>query len=251
MIEQAFHVGPDSSVHVRIASGKLDVRRGQPGMVLVRATGGGADHLTIEQRGSTVWVAMERRSSWVDRSVYVTLEVPDGIDLDANVASADVDIDPPVGRLSINSASGDIRFGTAGELDVKTASGEVHGMAVEGRVNFVSASGDLTMESLGDRAELSTASGDIRVDTAVGTVGVSTMSGDVHITRFQGPELRAKGMSGNVALGIPAGTTVDLEATTLSGDIRLPQPSSEHHDTTRTVRVGIRLVSGDVRIQRV
>ncbi|REK23494.1 MAG: hypothetical protein DWQ40_02140 [Actinobacteria bacterium] len=251
VIEQSFEIGSDATLDIRIATGKVEIRRGKDGLAVVRARGD-TDNLTVEQRGSTIWISAERRSNWVARSIYVTIEVPDGLDVDAGVASADFECEPVVRRLGVNSASGDIRLTDCADLSVKTASGDVHGNDAAGRLDFVSASGDLHMGGIGGRADISTASGDVRILKASGPVNVSTMSGDVRIEQFEGDDLRAKAMSGNVDVGIPAGTTVDLKATTLSGDIRLPEPAaSDPSSNGLTVSVSARLVSGDLRIRRV
>jgi hypothetical protein len=250
VIEQSFDITSDASVDVRIASGKVEIRRGPVGRALVKARGD-TDNLTVEQRGSTIWISSDRRNTWVSRSVHVTVEIPDGLDIDAGVASADFECEPAARRLTINSASGDIRLTDCIDLSVKTASGDVHGNQVRGRLDFVSASGDLHVAETGDRADVSTASGDVRILDARGPVNVSTMSGDVRVARFHGDDFRAKAMSGNVDIGLPAGTSVDLEATTLSGDIRLPDPSAEPATEARNASVSVRLVSGDLTIRRV
>jgi DUF4097 and DUF4098 domain-containing protein YvlB len=257
-MEKSFQVGTDGSLDVRIASGKVEIQRGQPGTIVVRGRGD-TDSLVVEQDGSTVWISSEPHSMriskrihiGVGRAVFLSIEVPEGIDIDVSVASADVECDPKPARLNINSASGDVRFTDAGELTVKTASGDVHGHSVTGKLSFVSASGDLHIESIGDRADLSTASGDIRIGEASGPVTTSTMSGDVTVRRFGSDDFSAKSMSGSVEVGIPAGTSVDLDATTLSGDILLPELQDPPPSPIGTADIKVRLVSGDVKIRRV
>jgi hypothetical protein len=258
-MEKSFQVGADGALDVRIASGKVEVKRGQEGVIVVRGRGA-TENLSVEQHGSTVWVSSEPRSTQISkgihigvgRSVYLAIEVPDGIDIDVNVASADVECEPPSARLNVNSASGDIRFTDTGELTVKTASGDVHGHEVTGKLSFVSASGDLHIESIGDRASISTASGDIQIGEVSGPITTSTMSGDVQVRRFGGDDFAAKSMSGSVDLGIPAGSSVDLDATTLSGDITLPEPQEPPSGTPAgNVDLKVRLVSGDLKVRRV
>jgi DUF4097 and DUF4098 domain-containing protein YvlB len=258
-MEKSFQVGADGALDVRIASGKVEVKRGEEGVIVVRGRGD-TDNLSVEQHGSTVWVSSEPRSTQISkrihfgvgRSVYLSIEVPEGIDIDVNVASADFECEPPSARLNVNSASGDIRFTDTGDLTVKTASGDVHGHTVGGKLNFVSASGDLHIESVGDRASVSTASGDIQIGVASGPITTSTMSGDVQVRRFGGDDFAAKSMSGSVDIGIPAGSSVDLDATTLSGDIILPEPQSPPSETTAgSVDLKVKLVSGDLKIRRV
>lgn len=258
-MEKSFQVGADGALDVRIASGKVEVKRGQEGVIVVRGRGA-TENLSVEQHGSTVWVSSEPRSAQISkrihigvgRSVYLAIEVPDGIDIDVNVASADVECEPPSARLNVNSASGDIRFTDTGELTVKTASGDVHGHRVDGKLNFVSASGDLHIESIGDRAAVSTASGDIQIGEVSGPITTSTLSGDVQVRRFAGDDFAAKSMSGSVDIGIPAGSSVDLDATTLSGDITLPEPQDPPSGTPAgNVDLKVRLVSGDLKVRRV
>jgi hypothetical protein len=58
-------------------------------------------------------------------------------------------------------------------------------------------------------------------------------------------------MSGSVRLGIPAGTRLDLDANSLSGRIRLPSPNPSPEPPEREMTARIRLVSGDLRIDRI
>lgn len=257
-MEKSFQVGPDAALDVRIASGKVEVRQGRAGTIVVRGRGD-TENLLVEQHGSTVWVSSEPRSTQISkrihigvgRAVYLSIEVPENIDIDVNVASADVECEPTPARLNVNSASGDIRFADTAELTVKTASGDVHGNRVTGKLSFVSASGDLHVEAIGDRASISTASGDIRIGDASGPITTSTMSGDVNVRRFTSDDFAAKSMSGSVEIGVPAGTSVDLDATTLSGDIVLPEPQDAPPDPTGSMDLKVRLVSGDLKLRRV
>ena len=259
-MEKSFQVGTDGALDVRIASGKVEIKQGQEGVIVVRGRGD-TDNLSVEQHGSTVWVSSQPRSTQISkrihfgagRSVYLSIEVPEGIDIDVNVASADVECEPPSARLNVNSASGDLRFADTGDLTVKTASGDVHGRKVSGKLSFVSASGDLHIESIGDRASVSTASGDIQIGEARGPIATSTMSGDVHVRKFGGDDFAAKSMSGSVDIGIPAGSSVDLDATTLSGDIILPEAREAPSETTAggSVDLKVKLVSGDLKVRRV
>jgi DUF4097 and DUF4098 domain-containing protein YvlB len=77
------------------------------------------------------------------------------------------------------------------------------------------------------------------------------MSGDVSVRRFGSDDFSAKSMSGSVEIGIPAGTSVDLDATTLSGDILLPEPQDSPPSPSGTTDIKVRLVSGDLKIRRV
>ncbi len=258
-MEKSFEVGDDGALDVRIASGKVEIKRGQDGVIVVRGRGD-TENLNVEQHGSTVWVSSESRSTQISkrihigvgRAVYLSIEVPEGIDIVVHVASADLECDPPSARLNVNSASGDIRFTDTGDLTVKTASGDVHGHKVGGRLDFVSASGDLHVESIGDRASVSTASGDIQIGDAMGPVVTSTMSGDVEVRRFGGDDFAAKSMSGSVDIGIPAGSSVDLDATTLSGRIILPEPQDAPVETSiGSVDLKVKLVSGDLKVRRI
>ncbi|MDH3463327.1 MAG: DUF4097 domain-containing protein, partial [Acidimicrobiia bacterium] len=175
-----------------------------------------------------------------------------GAEIRAGVASADLTCDADISHLTFQSASGDLRFREAVEVDAKTASGDLRGAVVQERLSFVSASGDVFLDEVRGRTEVSTASGDMHVDRIEGSTQVSTMSGDVHISEFLGNELTGKSMSGNIRVGIPTGTKVDLDANSLSGKIHLPErkTSSAAESETRATRLQVKLVSGDLRIER-
>jgi hypothetical protein len=80
---------------------------------------------------------------------------------------------------------------------------------------------------------------------------VATLSGDIRVGRHTGPDLKAKSMSGGVRIGIPPRTRLDLDANTLSGRVSLPSPGTGDEPPEREMGVKVRLVSGNLRIDRV
>ncbi|MGB8361311.1 MAG: hypothetical protein WCE80_07935, partial [Acidimicrobiia bacterium] len=68
---------------------------------------------------------------------------------------------------------------------------------------------------------------------------------------FSGRSGVFKGMSGDIDLGIPTGTSVDLDVNLLSGRLNLPEEATERHDPVRHMTIGAKLVSGDLTISRV
>jgi len=90
------------------------------------------------------------------------------------------------------------------------------------------------------------------VGVARGHVNSSTASGDLDIERFEGSELELKSASGSMRIGLPKGTKVALDASSLSGDIRLPEraPYGGAGKDRRQVRAKLRTISGNIEIIR-
>lgn len=152
-------------------------------------------------------------------------------------ASGDVFLETVTGDVTANTASGDVRVvEVGGQLQVRAASGDVAAQVVEGTVTIHSASGDLEIEQAGDGVRATTASGDVRIGAARrGTVSLKSASGDVSV-------------------GVVAGTGVWLDLITMSGathsDLAVggdPAPGGG----TPALTVQVRTASGDIEIRRV
>lgn len=244
MIEREFSVDSPSLVKVAIASGRVAVEAGEPGVVRVSADTRDPT-FDIRQRGDAIVAGGEKA-----KRAFVTVQVPQPTDVEVSTASGDVNIVTPVARLEVASASGDVSFNTAIRLQVKTASGSVSGNRVEGEARCITASGDIRISQLLERADLSTASGNITIDQSVGIIACATLSGDIRVGELTGPSLNVKSMSGSVRVGIPTRTRLNLDANTFSGRVRLPSPSASTEPPEREITAKIRLVSGDIRIDR-
>lgn len=244
MIEHRFAVD-DPTLDIVIRSGDVRVDTGEPGFVDITVDTQDPT-FEVRQRGDVIIASGERGGR-----AYVRARVPAGSSLDLTSASGDIRVTVPVDRLDVSTASGDIGFDSAQRLQVKTASGSVRGNRVEGEARCTTASGDLAIARLDDRADLSTASGDIGIGHASGDTSCATLSGDIRIDRFDGPSLSTKSMSGSIRLGIPPRTRLELDANSLSGKVRVPASSPSPEPPEREVRVTVRLVSGDLRIDRI
>ena len=244
MIEREFSVGESVSVKVAIRSGRVAVETGEPGLVSVSVDTHDPT-FDVRQRGGAI-VAWGERGG---RS-YVTMRVPPLTDVEASTASGDVSIVPRLGRLEVASASGDIAFDSVRRLQAKTGSGSVRGNTVEGEARCITASGDIRIAQLLERADLSTASGDITVERCAGVISCATLSGDIRVGELTGPSLSVKSMSGGVRIGIPSRTRVNLDANTFSGRVVLPAPNPSPEPPEREITARVRLVSGDLRIDR-
>ena len=252
MIKKKFKISGSPDIEVRIESGRVEVQQGNDDEVVVEVETKDPNFI-VEQRGSSVVVSSDKSSSWLSRgSAYVSIQTPEGSDLRVGVASAAVSTTVPLGKLEIKSASGDIDIDRAQTIEIKSASGDTFIQYVGRSLRFASASGDLDVsDTLNGSASIATASGDIDIHDATGSVDVNTVSGDVRISRFSGKTANFKAMSGDVHLGLPRATTVDLDVNLLSGSLELPTTEpGEHRPSEREMTVRAKLVSGDLYINR-
>lgn len=252
MIDKTFEVNGPADIEVRIESGRVEVHRGAPGRVHVSVDTKIPDFI-VEQRGNSILVSSEQTMSWLSRSsAYVMIETPEGSDLQVGVASAEIRADLPLGKADLKTASGDVELDRVENLAVKSASGDVDVENVEHSLAFTSASGDLRVRD-GCRGSIgiSTASGDVYIEDCEASINVNTASGDTFIGRFTGRNASFKGMSGDVELGIPRLTEVDLDVNILSGKLRLPDPEPGQREPERQMSLRAKLVSGNLTINRV
>lgn len=252
---RSFTVGAHPRLEIRIQSGRVDVESGTDGTIEVELQGRGSEDVEVEALGDSTVVVRQRGDSgsgWLVRSSSVRLHarVPEGTDLDLQAASADAWVDGRLGRASFKTASGDVNAGALDALDVKTASGDVKVDRVSGDLTLSTASGDVYAGEIEGRVEARLASGDLRLATVRGEVRASTASGDIRIDRFEGSDLSVKSVSGDLVIGVPAGTRADLDLSSFSGQVRLPERRAGGEPGDRYVRMAAKSISGDIVIER-
>jgi DUF4097 and DUF4098 domain-containing protein YvlB len=251
VIHEHFEVDSSPDIEVRIESGRVEVRQGEPGNVDVEVDTE-APNFIVEQRGNSILVSSDKSTSWLSRgSAYVVIDAPEGSDLRVNVASAQIQADLPLQRVDLKSASGDIELRSVETLTAKTASGDMRVERTGRALRFSSASGDLLVEEAANGSvSVSTASGDIMINDCDATIDINSVSGDVRLRRFTGRSASFKAMSGSIDLGIPRRSEVSLDANLLSGSLRLPEPDTSDEEPDRQMSIKVKLVSGDLRITR-
>jgi DUF4097 and DUF4098 domain-containing protein YvlB len=251
VIHETFTVGASPDIDVRIESGRVEIVEGEIGTVEVTVDTDDPGFI-VEQRGNSILVSSSKNRPPLSRgSSFVSIKTPPGSDLEASVASAQVDCEVELGKVAIKTASGDITLDRATVASLKTASGDARLRGVGQALQYTSASGDLFVEdSCHGSASISTASGDVRITGCDAALVVNTVSGDVRLDHFSGRSATFKGMSGDVDLGIPRGTSVELDVNLLSGRLNLPEPSPNPGEPERHMDIAAKLVSGDLTISR-
>jgi DUF4097 and DUF4098 domain-containing protein YvlB len=238
------------SIELRVAAGRADFYPGPEGTVEVDVSGSGSEFVVVEQVGRAIVIREERRL-FGGRTVNVRVSAPPGTNLDASVASMDICTrGADLGRVNLHTASGDIDLGTVENLVARSASGDIKVDKCRASCELSSASGDVRVHSIEGDFVVSTASGDIVADRIEGRSEVKSASGDVRLDCCRGPQIELNSMSGDVSVGIPAGTRVEAQVDTLAGSVRFP-PKQSGGDPTRSTRLRARTVSGDIEVRRV
>lgn len=250
MIKETFSVDAPAEIEIAASSGSVTVESGPPGTVEVEIDTRSPDGWRVLQSGSSVSARYERGLADRGGRARVRVVAPDGSSLSVQTASADVRALLTLERVSVATASGDVKLADSGTAAVKTASGDITVGEVERDLAARSASGDLVVPGVGGRASLTTVSGDLLVERVDGDLTASTASGDLRVRTFSGEDLEASSISGDLSIGIPSGRTVKLQAKTLSGSMRLPDRKPSGGGSGREVSIRLKSVSGDIRISR-
>lgn len=236
---------------------------------------------------SIVTVTLPGQRSFVKRrsSLDVLVNAPEGVDVVVSTSGSErsimafargageIRLRGTVGDVDIALPSADISAqAVSGSLGVKTASGDLDVDVVDGAVKVRSVSGDVSIDTLNDDASLTLVSGDVSISTANCHADVTSISGDVTITdahdgasvkstsgdvivrRAWSGSVRVATVSGDVAVGIPSGRGVSVDARSMSGDlsseIDLDDDQGSGSGDATVVRVTAHSVSGDVEILR-
>ena len=244
--DQTFSVGAHVVVDIELPAGSVHLTAAESGTVAVSVDGSAPDAVDISQVGDSIAIRAKRRG----RSARLAIDVPVGTDVNVKGASLDVVARGALGALRVRSASGDVRADDVVRADISLSSGDARVEIVRDAAEFRATSGDIMLGRVGGRLSASLASGDLRVDELGGDGDIETASGDVVVARYTGGSLGARTVSGDVRVGLPSGIRVQPEISTLSGKVSLPEPAAPSNEERRPVKLRLRTVSGDIRVER-
>jgi hypothetical protein len=252
MKEHRFTTPEPVELDIRVPSGQIDIVTvdGDESVIVLEGSEKFLDLTEVRQEGRRLVVELKGRKpfgitisidehSWrMGGRLVVRAQVPHGSDAVLATASADMKLKGRVQSLEAKTASGDlvVRGEIERDATIKTVSGDVAIDAVGGDLRFTSVSGDLTAKSVGRPVEGKTVSGDARIS--------STREGNVTL----------QSVSGDLEVGVAAGTNLDVDAGSVSGELssEVPlgsEPGEAGGDGPVLVVRG-KTVSGDFRVFR-
>jgi hypothetical protein len=252
MGEHRFHTPEPIEIEIKVPVGDVDVETidGEESLITVEGTEKMLDQLIVEQQGRRIVVELRGKKpfgvtimigdlTWGSGGrLRVRARVPHGSQALLATAAADMKLRGRVRSLDSKSASGDLVV--TGEIErdatVKTVSGDVRLERVGGELRFTTVSGDVLVRSVAKSVEGKAVSGDVRLEsTREGTVTVQSVSGDIEV-------------------GVEAGTNLDVDAGSVSGDLSSEVPLGSEPGETEgsgpTLVLRGKTVSGDFRVFR-
>jgi hypothetical protein len=257
MLEHTFHTPLPAALEVSIPSGDIDVETvdGEETSLVVTGDERLLELVEVRHDGGRVAVTVHDKNKFGisfsgsgfsigglvfgNGGLRVEARMPYGASVKVKSASADTRLAGHFGALELNSASGDLhlRGEVAGDATVKTVSGDVELERVDG---------DLSVQCV---------SGDIHARAVAGSVDTKSVSGDIRVEAVTAGDVRFTSVSGDIEIGIAAGSLLDVDAGSTSGDLssEVPlasEPPAGEEVAAPTVILRGRTVSGDVRVFR-
>jgi DUF4097 and DUF4098 domain-containing protein YvlB len=273
MTEHHFETPRPVELHVEIGRGSVQVDATDTTESHVEVTGRDAERVLVEQHDDRLSVVgPQARGGFLggESRLDVRIVVPRDSSLAIRTGSADIHVDGVVATAQLRSGSGGIRLGTlTGPGLVETGSGDVHVERVGAELRVKSGSGDVTVDHTEAALSISTGSGDVAIGTAAGPsvvktgsgdlsvaesltdVTLTTGSGDLVMSAARNGRVSARGASGDVRVGVPAGLPVWTDVSTVSGSLRSEiESAGEARAGEDHLEVRARTVSGDVLLTR-
>lgn len=275
MTDHTFTTETPVDLYVEIGKGTVAIRTADTTETTVIVEGQYADEVEVRQQGNAVHVIGPKgRLGFLgsaDQHLDVEITVPHQSRANVKTGSADITCHGELAAAQFKSGSGDIRVDDlAGPGTIETGSGDVRIATASADLRVKSGSGDIQVDHARAQATVSTGSGDVTVGTSAAPVAVKTGSGDVTVTEADSDvslstgsgdlvvatarrgKFTIKGASGDVRLGIPAGTPVWTDINTLSGRIDSNlEGTGEPAEGQDHIEVRAKTASGDIVLRQV
>ena len=230
VIDETHEVNADALVTISNIKGKVSIMAGASNQVQITGTlGNGVRELSINGGGDRLDIeVMHPRNSRDVQSTVLRLLVPEGVSVEVETVSADVEV-----------------TGVQGEdIEVETVSGDVEVEAEPGRIEVTTVSGDIGIKSESTRTELGSVSGDIDVVGLNGELGVTTVSGELLISTGNLSRAHFESVSGDMEIDASLESQANLSISSLNGDIELFLPEK------LSARCEVETFSGNIRSDR-
>jgi DUF4097 and DUF4098 domain-containing protein YvlB len=239
MVSQRFATADPVRLEVNVHAGEIEIATTEEGESTVSLSGSQKllDVTDVELLGDRLVVGQQRKFlAGRFGSLHVVVRVPQGSRVSISTASAESTLVGSFGLLDVKSVSGDLRL-----------TGEISGDA---RVKTVS--GSVSLPRVGGDLDAGTVSGNVDAEAVEGSVTVKSVSGSLRVARLREGTVDFQSVSGDVHLGVAAGTNLDVDAGTASGDLSSEVPLSDvpGEQTGPKLVVRGKTVSGDLRVVR-
>lgn len=241
-------------VRLQVRHGDITVTAHDQPTAMVTIHGEGAEQSVVNFDGTRLGIETPHSGNWLSfkRSrIRIFVTVPTGSAVTAYLGSADLRTEGQLGSVNTTTGSGDILVAeTTGDVNVESGSGDLHLGRVGGLLRANSSSGDITVTEVRGDAVIEVASGDVRLDAAHGAVRARSASGDIKVTAVHGKDVGIDAASGDVTVGVPAGTSVWLDLSSVSGTTRNTLTPTGQPDGGAALALRVHTISGDIQIRR-
>jgi DUF4097 and DUF4098 domain-containing protein YvlB len=267
-VKQSYDTPEPIELYVELGAGRLNATATETDQTVVEIRGPRAEEFHVALVGTRLSVIAPPGRFFGRDSHDVRLTVPAGSGLATKTGSADTTVTGPLGLVALKTGSGDIELDRAdGPVVIESGSGDIKGFEFGDQVRIKSGSGDIDLGDVRGKTGISTGSGDVVLGMVLGATVIKTGSGDLKVQRAEGDvslttasgdlvigqalrgKVTAKNVSGDVVVGIPAGTPVWTDINTVTGSVanRL-QPVGKPAEGQDYVELRATTVSGDVRL---
>lgn len=203
------------------------------------------------------------------RSVDVSIELPSGSQVAAEMQAGDIRCAGRLGECRLKTSAGNLWLertgplrldtsaghitagGITGNAEIYTGSGKVQIGEVEGTVMVKNSNGDTTIDAVTGDVRVRAANGGIQIEHAGAGVDAKTSNGSIRIGEVVRGSIILGTAMGDLDIGIAEGTAAWLEVNTGFGHVRnLLENTTRPDDTDETVEVRGRTSYGDITIHR-
>lgn len=271
-VRHEFETPAPIELFVENGAGSVTLTAVDAGRTDIRIAGRTAADVTVTRDGDRISVVAPRsRAGFIsggDAKLEMVIELPASSSVTVKAGSADVVatgfledavvksgsgdvvLDVLGGSVVVDTGSGDVRIAqAAASLRVRSGSGDVVVGLVRGSASVSTGSGDVRLDQSSGPVVVKTGSGDLEILDAHADVAMTTGSGDTIIRAVRNGRVTSKAASGDVRIGIPTGTPVWTDISTVSGRVSSSiEGVGEPEEGAPYVELRATTVSGDIAL---
>jgi DUF4097 and DUF4098 domain-containing protein YvlB len=173
----------------------------------------------------------------------LVVRVPAGTDVVVGSSSGDIELDGPLGAVSVTTTSADVRADTVGSIDARTISGKLRVAHCQGALRLKTKSADVRVGRVDGEVRIASISGKVEIESANSSVSARTVSGEIRVHVDGKAPVRVETVSGKIVVKLPDGVRPTVEHRSVSGKRRVEPEAGDD------LVISARSVSGNFKVE--